>query len=175
MKPLTSVENIKDPYMKRILSNTIGKDAFKLFSATPARLSRAVKGLPGRKFFISPAKGKWSIAQILAHLCDGEIVLSWRIRLVIAQSGTVIQAFDENKWAKEFRYDTVDWKKALELFLCLRKSNIDLLKSLKVNQWKHFGIHEERGKETIERMVQMFAGHDVNHLKQIENIAKSLK
>ncbi len=170
MKPLISVTAFKDPYMKRILSNTLGKDALKLFSATPVRLQRAVKGLNGKQISTSPAKGKWSIAQILAHLCDGEVVFGWRIRMAIAQSGTTIQAFDEQKWAKEFRYESVDWKQALEVFLALRKSNITILKGLTPTQWKRFGIHEERGKETIERMVQMYAGHDVNHLKQIEGM-----
>ncbi len=174
MKPLTSVSSFKDPYMKRILSYTLGKDAFVLFAATPARLKRAVKGLKGKQFQVSPAKGKWSIAQILAHLCDSEVVFGWRIRMAIAQSGTVIQAFDEKKWEKEFKYENVNWKEALEVFLAMRKANITILNALTPAQWKRFGLHEERGKETIERMVQMFAGHDVNHLLQIEKIVQSV-
>jgi hypothetical protein len=38
------------------------------------------------------------------------------------------------------------------------------------NDWKQYGMHSERGKESIEHIVRMFAGHDVNHLQQIEKI-----
>jgi hypothetical protein len=34
-------------------------------------------------------------------------------------------------------------------------------------------MHSERGKETIAHVVRMFAGHDLNHLQQVEKIAKS--
>jgi len=33
----------------------------------------------------------------------------------------------------------------------------------------------ERGKETVAHMVRMFAGHDTNHLRQVEGIAGQLK
>ncbi|TAK67066.1 MAG: hypothetical protein EPO24_00905 [Bacteroidetes bacterium] len=175
MKPLTSVDSIKDPYTKRILSNTLGKDAFKLYSATPTRLQRAVKGLTVKQCATPPAKGKWSIAQIVAHLCDAEIVGGWRLRMIIAQSGTAIQAYDEKKWAAAFRYEKINWKHSLELFATLRKSNVSILESITKAQWNHFGMHEERGKESVERIVQMYAGHDVNHVKQVESIVKNFK
>jgi hypothetical protein len=41
---------------------------------------------------------------------------------------------------------------------------------LKPEQWKHYGIHSERGQETIEKVAKMFAGHDLNHIAQIEMI-----
>jgi len=31
-------------------------------------------------------------------------------------------------------------------------------------------MHSERGQETIELIVRMYAGHDINHLQQIERI-----
>ena len=31
-------------------------------------------------------------------------------------------------------------------------------------------MHSERGQETVERIVLMFAGHDLNHVQQIERI-----
>ena len=51
-----------------------------------------------------------------------------------------------------------------------REANLALLKSLTPEQWKHYGIHSERGQETLEHIVRMTAGHDINHLQQIERI-----
>jgi hypothetical protein len=63
-----------------------------------------------------------------------------------------------------------DPQKSVELFRVLREANLSLLKSLQPEQWKHYGMHSERGQESIEKTVHMFAGHDINHLQQIDDI-----
>ena len=50
-----------------------------------------------------------------------------------------------------------------------------MLKTLTPEQWKQFGTHSERGQESIERIVQMVAGHDLNHIQQIEQIVAAKK
>lgn len=170
MKKLTTVANIKDPYTKRILSYIMGKDAFNIYCQTPSRLKHLLKGLSKRQLNTPPAKGKWSLAQIVAHLCDSELVMGYRYRMALAQSGCDIQAFDQEQWAKRLRYESSDINQKLELFTNMRNDNIVLLRSLTAKEWKCYGMHEERGKETVERMMQMEAGHDVNHLKQIQGI-----
>lgn len=66
-------------------------------------------------------------------------------------------------------------RKSIELFRVLRDANLALLKSLTPEQWKHYGMHAERGEESIEQIVRMFAGHDINHTKQIEKIFSAKK
>ena len=58
-------------------------------------------------------------------------------------------------------------------FRVLRESNLSMLKALPKNLWDNYGMHQERGKETIAHIVRMFAGHDLNHLAQVEKITKA--
>ena len=67
-------------------------------------------------------------------------------------------------------YDRRALGKSLEQYRALREANLALLKTLTPEQWKHHGMHMERGPETVEMMVRMFAGHDLNHFQQIEKI-----
>lgn len=175
MKRIKSTASIKDPYTRRILSNIIEKDAFSVYRRTPDTLRRLLRGLGNRDLRKPIAKGKWSIIQIVAHLCDAEIVTSFRYRMAISESGCRIQAYDQDKWARNLRYKSADSRTTLDLFLKVREGNIALLGSLGPKEWKRYGMHEERGKETVERMVQMIAGHDLNHLKQIRDIGKALR
>ena len=71
---------------------------------------------------------------------------------------------------RRVRGERRDPRAALAVFQTLRVANLALLKSLKPEQWKHFGMHAERGEESIERITEMIAGHDINHLIQIEAI-----
>lgn len=175
MKAIASADHVKNPYTKRMLSNVIGKDPLHVLTSTPRRLARLVADLSEKQLRTPPGKRKWSIVQIIAHLADVELVLAFRIRMALAQSGSPLQPMDQDKWAVGLRYNNADLKRTLDLFRSVRKDHLRLLKSLKPHEWKRYGMHLERGRETVEHMARMYAGHDINHLKQIERIRKSLK
>ena len=159
-------------YVRRIRSYIAGKDPLRVQQATPGRIRKLVRRLPRRRLKRRPAPGKWSITEILAHLAEAELVGGYRIRMILSQPRTPIQAFDQDVWAKVGRYRELDARKSLLLFRALRESNLALLRSLKPRQWKQYGMHQERGKESVARIAEMFAGHDLNHLKQVERLAK---
>jgi len=157
-------------YTKRITSYVEGKKPVAVQAATAKKIERLIKGVPASKLRQRPAPDKWSVSEILAHLADTEIVGSFRIRLILGAPGTPITAFDQDAWVTSGHYEKRDPRKSFEQFRVLREVNLALLKSLKPEQWKHHGMHAERGEETVEHIVRMFAGHDVNHIGQIERI-----
>ena len=162
-------------YIQRILGNIEGEDAIKVQKATPAKLRKLIKGLTPKQLKWKPEPAKWSIAEILAHLSDSEVVGSWRLRSIIGASGTSVQAYDQDAWASAFQYAKRDAKQSLEVFRVLRENNLAMLKNLPPERWDNFGIHSERGKETVTHVTRMFAGHDTNHVLQIEGIVSQLK
>lgn len=157
-------------YMQRISGYTEGKQPLAVQASTAKKLERLIQGKSTAKLRKRPAPDKWSVSEILAHLADVETVGSFRMRLVLGAPGTPIAAFDQDAWVISGHYEKRDPRKSLELFRALREANLALLKSLTPEQWKHYGMHSERGQESIERIVQMFAGHDINHLLQVERI-----
>ncbi len=175
MKKVEIVDNITNPYSKRILTNVIGKDPLKVLSSTAGRLKQLTKGLKKKQLRFKPASETWSITQIVAHLADAELVGAFRLRMMVSQSGSPIQAYDQGLWANTMNYENADVKEKIKLFSTLRNGQLAIWKSLKDDEWEKFGMHAERGKETIERFAQLYAGHDINHLNQIEAIRNSFK
>jgi DinB superfamily len=157
-------------YIQRILGHVQGKDAMKVQAMTPKKLATIIKNVSPSKLRKRPAPDKWSVTEILAHLGDAEIVTAWRIRSILGAPGTPIQAYDQDAWVAAGRYSERNPRQCLEVFRVVREANLMVLKSLKPEQWKHHGMHAERGQETIERILHMMAGHDLNHLQQIEHI-----
>jgi hypothetical protein len=157
-------------YIQRISGYAEGKQPLAVQAATTKRLARLIAGVSPAKLRKRPAPDKWSVNEILAHLAETEIVGSFRMRLILGAPGTPIVAFDQDAWVISGHYEKRDPRKSLEQFRILREANLALLKSLTPEQWKHFGMHSERGQETIEHIVRMFAGHDINHLQQVERI-----
>ncbi|HZQ22727.1 MAG TPA: DinB family protein [Terriglobales bacterium] len=159
-------------YTQRILANTEGKDPLRVHQETPRKLAKAIARLEKKQMMRRLQPGKWSIAEVLAHLADAEIVLSWRLRQIAAENGATIQAFDQDVWATTFDYAHRDPKASLAVFRALREANVAMLKALPKDKWDHYGMHQERGKETLPHLLRMIAGHDLNHLAQIESMAK---
>jgi DinB superfamily len=162
-------------YIQRILGHVDGQDAIKVQRSTAARLKKQINGLTPKQLRWKPEPEKWSIAEILAHLADAEIVASWRLRSVIGQNGITIQPFDQNVWVSVFEYGKRDAKLSLEVFRILRENNLAMLKALPREAWENYGMHLERGKETVAHLTRMFAGHDTNHALQVEGLAAQLK
>lgn len=156
-------------YVQRILATLGTQDAVDVLSHGPENLENALAKFSPADLRKSPAAGKWSPAEIAIHLAEVEMVVSVRVRLVIGQNGIAIQGFDQDAWAT--RYDKADLDRSLQAFRALRQANVVFYRSLTPQQWEQYGMHSERGKETARRIVELCAGHDLNHLKQLAAIS----
>ena len=159
-------------YTRRLLGHIEGKDPLKVQRGTPKKLAGLIRGLSRKQLTRKPALGKWSISEILAHLADTEIVVGWRLRHILGNNGAPIQAYDQNVWAETFAYAHRDAKEPLEFFQVLRVRNMVMLQALPKELWENYGMHQERGKESIAHLVRLYAGHDLNHLGQMEKIVE---
>jgi hypothetical protein len=157
-------------YVQRITAHVKGKQPLAVQAATAKNLERLIKGVPTSTLCKRPAADKWSASEIVAHLGDAEIVIGFRMRLILGAPGSPIAAYDQDSWVTSGHYEKRDPRRSVEQFSVVREANLALLKSLTAEQWKHYGMHSERGQETIEHIVRMTAGHDINHLQQIERI-----
>jgi len=154
-------------YTQRLLGHVEGKEPLQVQRETPKKLAALIRGLSRDQLTRKPAPGKWSISEILAHLADAEIVVAWRLRHILGNNGAPVQAYDQNVWAEVFDYSHRDAKESLEFFRVLRARNLAMLKALPKKFWQNYGMHEERGKESIAHLVRLYAGHDLNHLGQV--------
>lgn len=161
-----------EQYTQRILDFVSAKDPLEVQRETASTLAKLIKPLSREALCRRPEPGKWSITEILAHLADTEIVVSWRMRLVIGQNGAAIQAVDQDAWAQTLDYSRHDPEISIETFRVLRANNLRMLQALPEDLWENYGMHSTRGRETVAHIVRMYAGHDQNHLAQVDKIAK---
>jgi hypothetical protein len=160
-------------YTQRIVGYIEGKQPLQVQRSTPKKLESLIKKLDRRQMAKRPAPGQWSVAEIMAHLADTELVISWRLRQTLTSNGTPIQAYDQDAWANTFNYGRRDPKVSLNTFRMLRENNLALLKTVSKDKLENYGQHQERGKESVTQVIRMVAGHDLNHIQQIERILKA--
>jgi hypothetical protein len=159
-------------YTQRVLGYLEGSTPLAVLASTPRKVAALIKGVPKAKLARRPAPDGWSVTEILAHLADAEIVQGFRIRLVLGANGIAIQGFDQDAWAHYSHYAKHDPTLSMEAWKVNRARTLRLLKGLPRDMWNYYGVHSERGKETVTRITEMMAGHDINHLKAVRKILK---
>ena len=157
-----------EQYIARILGNVGDRDPHAVLASTPQTLRRLVAGKPTSKLTWTARTGQWSVVQILAHLADAEIVSAWRLRSILAVDNVPLQAFDQDLWSSAFKYGDADPDESLDTFDINRRATLSLLRRVDPARLEHAGQHQERGRESIAHLVRLYAGHDLNHLKQIQ-------
>jgi hypothetical protein len=146
-----------------------GQEPIPVLTSTAERLRALTAALTGAQINTAPAPGKWNICQIVSHLADCEIVFSFRLRQAAAEEHTVIQPFDQDAWAT--RYTAYTLEAALALFQALRNWNLLFLTTISQDDRHRPTTHPERGTMTLWTIVETMAGHDINHLQQLELLA----
>jgi hypothetical protein len=157
-------------YADAILALLGDRDPLAVLPETPAKAATAINGLTDAALRTPEAPGKWSIAQVLQHLADSDLVWAWRLRLILAHDRPPITGYDQDLWAERLHYDDADAGQALELFQVVRAANLRLLARATPADLARVGVHSERGEESLGYLCRLYAGHDLLHLNQIARI-----
>lgn len=121
-----------------------------------------------------PETGEWSSVEVMAHLADVEVAAAFRMRKIVAEPRPLLTAFDQDAWARAFRYPRRDPREVLDTFRAVRDSNLRILRSLSAAQKRRGGMHEEYGPIRLDQLAAHLAEHDLNHLNQIRQNLRSL-
>ena len=161
-------------YTKAVLGLLGDRDPIAVLEQTPGELTRLVTRLTAEELARPESQGKWSMRHVIRHLADSELVWGYRLRRVLAEDRPRIEGYDQDRWADRLHYDQADVVECMTEFRALRVGHLRLLRTLGPADKKRVGVHSERGEESVEHMMRMYAGHDTLHLKQLERIRAAL-
>jgi hypothetical protein len=146
-----------------------GRQLDVILSATSHEIANKLQMIGPDKSSEPPAPGKWSPAEIVCHLADCEIAFAFRLRQTLAEDHHILQPFDQDKWATP--YKGIAAKDALAAFTAIRNWNLKLIAKALPDSASKPVTHPERGTMTFQTIVETMAGHDLNHLAQLRQIA----
>jgi len=161
-------------YSQAVLDLVGGREPLSVLRETPAAAAQSIEGLSPSELRKPEAPGKWSIAQVLQHLADSDLVWGWRVRLILAQDRPTLTGYDQDLWAERLHYADADPQEALEQLRVLRRGNLGLIARATPADLERVGLHSERGEESVGYLCGLYAGHDLLHLRQIARIRASL-
>jgi DinB superfamily len=132
-------------------------------------LIEALKEFPKEMWQWKPAPEKWSIHEIIVHIADSEVNSYVRCRRFLAEPGSGVYGYDENKWAKNLNYHNQRVEDSLELFKWLRKMTFDLIKTVDEKTWQTATvIHSDNGEMKLEKWLKIYEEHIPVHIRQMK-------
>jgi uncharacterized damage-inducible protein DinB len=161
-------------YTSAVLNLLGDRDPLDVLGKTGAALDARLEGLSDEQIITPESAGKWSIRHVLQHLADSELVWGYRLRMVLAHDRPQLTGYDQDKWADRLHYDQADAQQAIRDFAVLRRANLALLQRASSADLTRVGVHAERGEESVEQMIRLYAGHDLLHLQQIDRIRRAV-
>lgn len=139
-----------------------------------SEVESALAGFPPDKLTAKPFPGKWSAAEIVQHLADSEMTSAIRLRKLLTEDFPVIYGYDQDNYAERLRYNERDLAPALDAFRAARTTSLQILQNLSEEDWQREGWHNESGRYSVEKWLEIYAAHAHGHAEQIRRLRDAL-
>lgn len=144
------------------------RDPLALQRGLSDRLAAALDGLPEAALDFRLAPGEWTVREVLAHLVHSELVYGYRYRCIVAQPGAPIAGYDQELWTPRTPERTWPAAALLDHLRALKAVNVAFLEQTTPAERARWGVHGERGPESLAALYGAIAGHDLLHERQID-------
>ncbi len=152
------------------------KEMIRAIESGPSGIVAAVTGVSDATLRYKSDPKKWCILEILGHLADIEVLYGYRLRQMLADKEPVIAPIEQDDWAHNLGYLEASPAELLDAYQAARRANLRLLRRMKPADLEKGAFHPERKRKvTVEELIGMMAGHDPNHLSQIERLKQNAK
>jgi hypothetical protein len=90
--------------------------------------------------------------------------------MILTEDQPPLQGYDQDAWARTFRYREAELEVTLDQLRGLRLANLRVIKRLSPTQLDRVGLHSERGPESAGFLLRLMGAHDLVHRRQIDRI-----
>lgn len=151
-----------------------GLPCLDLLEATPEILRGLMCELSEEDARWKPAPGRFSVAEILAHLSHSEgHCYRMRVDRFLAEELPGFEPDDAQMWLDLYR--NADPEEDLDHFEDQRATNVEFLRGLPASAGERKAQHQEAGEITLSQMLHEWALHDLGHVRQIAELVRARK
>jgi hypothetical protein len=141
---------------------------------TPAALENLCALATPENLRFKPSPERWSICEVLNHLTEVETrVTGSRARRILEEEMPLFVDYDRDARYAEGAYKNDDGELALENFQKARAASLRWLEEIRPSDWKRRGRHHVVGEVELSQLLNLWAFHDLSHMRQIAELVKA--
>jgi len=143
-------------------------DILRILNLQKIGFSEFLYSIPDEKWTYRYAPGKFSIAEVLAHIIDSERIFAYRALCFARNDTTSFPGFDHDGYARASNADRRT-KSSLETeYLTVRSSTIELFRTFDEVAWTRVGT-ANNFQMSVRALPFVIVGHELHHLDFIRN------
>ncbi len=150
------------PYYARYVALVGPDDLLAALTGGPDALEALLAGGPPTLGDVAYAPGKWTVKEVLGHLCDTERVFAYRLMRAARGDGTPLPGYDDEAWASAWDVSGLSVPELLGEFRAVRAASAQLVRHLNAAAWDRT-VTANGGVFTVRALAYLIAGHERHH------------
>ena len=150
------------PYYATYIARVPGDDALPTLVSHIEAWHPTLRGLSEAQAMHRYAPGKWSVKEVIGHLCDGERVFAYRALRFARADATPLPGFDENAWVPAAGSDHRSIADLADELRAVRAASLALYRSCDAETLARRGEANDK-PISVRALAWITAGHALHH------------
>jgi uncharacterized damage-inducible protein DinB len=113
------------------------------------------------------APDKWSVKEVLGHVCDSERIFAYRALRISRADATPVEGFEQDDYVRNGPFAQRPLADLVEDFIAVRRATLSLLRNLDEAAWSRRGV-ANKNEVTVRALAYIIAGHELHHRRILE-------
>ncbi|MGO9862568.1 MAG: DinB family protein [Terriglobales bacterium] len=157
-------------YFERYISLVPGDDVLAALAALEEQRRQMLLLLSGRAEAdgdLRYAPEKWSVKEVLGHICDTERIMNCRALRIARGDQTPLAGFEQDDYVRNGPFAHCTLADLIEDYIAVRRATVTLFRNLDEPAWTRRGV-ANKNEVTVRALAFIIAGHELHHRKIIE-------
>lgn len=155
------------PYYDRYISLVPGNDIVTTLESQRRQMLLLLSGRDEADGDFRYAPDKWSMKEVLGHVCDTERIFAYRALRISRGDRTPIEGFEQDDYVRNGPFAQRPLAELIEDYIAVRRSTLTLLRNLDEQAWMRRGI-ANKNEVSVRAIAYTIAGHELHHRRILE-------
>ena len=152
------------PFYHAYISSVPEGDVLAIMRDSGREVVGALAAIPESRGGFRYAEGKWTVREVVGHLCDAERIFGYRALRLARGDQTRLPAFEEDDYVRTAGSDARTLADLVSELTAVRASTVKLFESMPADAWARRGTVS--GKEiSVLAISYIITGHALHHLR----------
>ena len=155
------------PYYDRYISLIPGNDILSTLEAQCREMLVLLCGRDDNDGNFRYAPGKWSLKEVLGHVCDTERIFAYRALRIARGDRTPIEGFEQDDYIRNGPFASCPIADLIDDYIAVRRATLTLFRNLDETAWTRRGI-ASKNEISVRAVAYLIAGHELHHKRIFE-------
>jgi uncharacterized damage-inducible protein DinB len=151
------------PYYEQYVALVPAGDIIETLERQIADTLALLRSVPEDRAGSSYEPGKWSIKEVVGHVCDGERIFTYRALRIARGDRTPLPGYEQDDYTRAANFNARTLSNIADEFARVRAATVSLFRSFDAEAWQRRGIANDN-EVSARAIAHITAGHELHHV-----------